>query len=261
MAQSPFPGMDPYLESPDLWPDVHNSLMNIFREQLGDLLAPKYIAELDTQIVIDRFPDEPGSVERVVPDVAITQPRVIRESSAESTAVLAPLRLRVPVAIQTRLVTLYIRLQETKRLVAVVELLSPVNKRPGEGRQAYLEKRAAYLETAVHLIEIDLLRKWPRMPLEGHLPTSDYLAMVCNMYERPNCDVWPISVRQPLPNLPIPLLRPDPPVALDMNEALRTAYRRAHYDLRIDYRAPYDPPLAPPDAEWAAMLLNQTKDE
>jgi hypothetical protein len=159
------------------------------------------------------------------------------------------------------LVTLYIRLQETKRLVAVIELLSPVNKRPGEGRQAYLEKRATYLETAVHLIEIDLLRKWPRMPLEGRLPPSDYLAMVCNMYGRPSCGVWPISVRDPLPNLPIPLLRPDRPVALDMNEALRTAYRRAHYDLRIDYRVPCDPPLAAADAEWAAMLIEQTNDE
>ena len=46
MSQSPFPGMDPYLESPDLWPDVHNRLMNLFADQLGDLLAPKYVAEL-----------------------------------------------------------------------------------------------------------------------------------------------------------------------------------------------------------------------
>jgi len=170
---------------------------------------------------------------------------------------MAPLRLRVPVAVQTRLVTLYIRQQETKRLVAVVELLPPVNKRPSEGRQAYLEKRTAYLETTVHLIEIDLLRKWPRMPLEGKLPESHYLAMICNMYERPSCDVWPISVRGPLPNLPIPLLRPDPPVDLDLNQALRTAYRRAHYDLRIDYRSPCDPPLTPSDAEWAVTLFAQ----
>ena len=49
--------------------------------------------------------------------------------------------------------------------------------------------------------------------------------------------VWPISVRQPLPKLPIPLLRPDPPVALDIDRgACARAYRRAHYDLRIDYR-------------------------
>jgi hypothetical protein len=255
MAQSPFPGMDPYLESPDLWPDVHSSLMTIFREQLGDLLAPKYVAELNTQIVIDSFGDIPPETESVLPDVTVIQPRMIRESSAESTAVAAPLRLRVPLPLPTRLVTIYIRYRETAKLVAVLELLSPVNKRPGAGRQAYLEKRATFLETPVHLIEIDLLRKWPRMPLEGKLPESHYLAVVCDMYERPICGVWPIQLRDVLPLLPIPLLRPDPPVMLDLSQALRTAYRRAHYDLRIDYRAPCDPPLAPADAEWAEQLL------
>ena len=52
-----------------------------------------------------------------------------------------------------------------------------------------------------------------------------------------------------------PLLRPDPPVQLDMNLALRTAYRRAHYDLRIDYRLPCDPPLSPSDAALYHSVL------
>jgi hypothetical protein len=249
--------MDPYLESPELWPDVHNRLMNLFAEQLGDLLAPKYTAELDTQIVIDSFGDLPPETESVLPDVTITQPRIVREEIAEFTAVAAPLRMRVPQSVPTRLVTIYIRYRENERLVTVIELLSPVNKRPGEGRRAYVEKRNTFLSTPVHLVEIDLLRKWPRMPLEGKLPKSDYLAVVCDMYERPMCSVWPIGVRQPLPTVPIPLLRPDPPVELDLNQALRTAYRRAHYDLRIDYRSPCDPPLAPADSEWAAALIAQ----
>ena len=58
--------------------------------------------------------------------------------------------------------------------------------------------------------------------------------------------------------LPITLLRPDPPVQLDLIQALQIAYRRAHYDLRIDYRTSCDPPLAPPDAEWATALLEQS---
>ena len=258
MAQSPFPGMDPYLESPELWPDVHSSLMTIFREQLVPLLAPKYVAELNTQIVIDSFGDSPPETESALPDVTITQPHMIRESSAESTAVAAPLRLRVPQSVPTRLVTIYIRHRETERLVTVIELLSPVNKRPGEGRHAYVETRNTFLETPVHLIEIDLLRKWPRMPLEGKLPESHYLAVVCDMYERPICGVWPMSVRQPLPNLPVPLLHPDPPVALNIGQALKTAYDRARYDLRIDYRSLCDPPLSAVDAEWMAMLIAQS---
>jgi Protein of unknown function (DUF4058) len=53
MIHSPFPGMDPYLEVPTIWPDVHTTLMSIFREQLIPLLAPKYLAELETQVVVD----------------------------------------------------------------------------------------------------------------------------------------------------------------------------------------------------------------
>ena len=256
MTHSPFPGMDPYLESPDLWPDVHESLMNIFREQLTPVLAPKYIAELSTQVVIDRILDEPAEMgQAVLPDVAITQP-----GQATSTAIIAaaiapaPVRLAVPVATPTRLVTIYIRRREGEKLVAVIELLSPINKRPGEGRQQYLEKRMAFLESGIHLIEIDLLRKWPRMPLKGNLPAAAYLAMVRDAYEHPACSVWPVGLRQPLPILPIPLLRPDPPVALDLGQALRTAYERARYDLRIDYTSFPIPPLSPEDAAWATTL-------
>lgn len=38
MSRSPFPGMDPYLEAPGLWPDVHTRLINIFAEQLTPLI-------------------------------------------------------------------------------------------------------------------------------------------------------------------------------------------------------------------------------
>jgi hypothetical protein len=70
--------------------------------------------------------------------------------------------------------------------------------------------------------------------------------------------VWPISVRQPLPTIPIPLLDPDPPVPLDMGKALHTAYERARYDLRVDYRKPPVPPSSPADAEWVAALVGAT---
>lgn len=257
MAQSPFPGMDPYLEAPDLWPDVHESLMNIFREQLTDFLAPKYIAELSTQIVIDRIPDDPLESRVVLPDVTITQPGGSSPAAvAAPPTTPAPVHLTVPMPVPTRLISIYIRLRENEKLVTVIELLSPVNKRPGDGRREYLEKRASFLESSAHLIEIDLLRRGPRMPLEGELPPADYVAMVSSAYERPRCSVWPIRLHQFLPVLPIPLLRPDPDVPLDLAQALRTAYRRARYDLRIDYTQPPPPPsLSSEDAAWLDAQL------
>lgn len=262
MTQSPFPGMDPYLEATDLWPDVHTRLMNIFAEQLTPLLAPKYIAELSTQVVIEQVVEEGLlSVSTSLPDVTITEPDSPELDSMETQTAAgvaiapAPLRLTLPLAVPTRLVTLYIRRREPDTLVAVIELLSPVNKRLGEGRQEYLKKRAAFLEANAHFIEIDLLRRWPRMPFGGNVPDSAYLAMVSVAHERPECDAWPIEVPDPLPVLPVPLVPPDPPIPLDIGQALRTAYQRARYDLRIDYTTPPTPPLSPEDAAWMAALL------
>ena len=133
MMHSPFPGMDPYLEAPSIWPDVHTSLMSIFREQLTPLLAPKYLAELETQVVIDRLDDDP---QVVLPDVSITSSEGSVEAlSTVAVAAPAPVQVRVPIDVPTRLVTVYIRQRETARLVAVIELLSPVNKRRGKGRE------------------------------------------------------------------------------------------------------------------------------
>jgi hypothetical protein len=205
MYRSPFPGMDPYLEAPGLWPDVHNRLATLFAEQLAPLLAPKYIADLHTQIVIDRAWDAPATQQVALPDMAVTQPSP--ESSgpvAASTISPPPLRLRIPVPLPVRLVSVYIRSRERVTLVTVIELLSPVNKRPGRGRQEYLHIRAALLDSSVHLVEIDLLRQWPRMPLEGLLPACDYLAVVSDASERPICEVWPLGLPSPCRYYPFP---------------------------------------------------------
>jgi hypothetical protein len=253
MMHSPFPGMDPYLEAPSIWPDVHTRLMTIIGEQLTPLLAPKYLAELETQVVIDRLDDEPQGV---LTDVSNTSPEVSVEApSAVAVAAPAPVQVRGPMDVPTRLVSVYIRQRETARLVAVIELLSPVNKWRGKGREEYLDKRRTLLTSPVHVIEIDLLRRYPRMPFDDPLPPAHYLVMVCKAGERPRSSVWPISVRQPLPTMPIPLLPPDPPVPLELGQALCTAYERARYDLRVDYRQPPVPPLSPADAAWAEALL------
>ena len=255
---SPFPGMDPYLESRELCPDVHDNLINVIREQLNPNLIPKYLAELQTQIVIDRIIDD--SVERrgALPDVGVTQTREGEATYEAATAAKpSPVQSRLPVPVPTRLVSIHILRRADKRLVTVIEVLSPVNKRRGAGRDEYLEKRASYLSSGIHLVEIDLLRNWPRMPFDEPLPDSDYLIMVANAYNYPACDVWPISVQQALPEVPIPLIRPDPPVELDLGQALSTAYDRARYDLRADYSKPPPWPLSEPKAEWARNVIQK----
>ncbi|MCP4164872.1 MAG: DUF4058 family protein [Chloroflexi bacterium] len=258
MTHSPFPGMDPYLEAPDLWPDVHSSLMNIFRELLSPQLAPEYAAELETQLVVDRV-DDRSDAYIVRPDVTVKKiaETAVYETSFPPVSGPEPITVRVPQDLPTRLISIKIRHRDHKKLVTVIELLSPVNKRNGKGRQVYIEKRSGYLSSPVHLVEIDLLRMFPRMPYDDPLPPADYLLMICRRGERPDADVWPVHIRQRLPTLPIPLLDPDPPAQLDVEEALRITYQRARYDLRIDYRQPPEPPLAEAEAEWAKTCISR----
>jgi len=221
------------------------------------------IAELNTQIVIDRVEDDHVKHRGAIPDVAVTRTPYSGTSSilTMETTTPVPVRMKVQISYEIQLLSLFIRRQKDKRLVAAIELLSRVNKQSGPERRKYLKKRESYIEEGVHLVEIDLLRSYPRMPFDGELPACDYLVMVHDAYEGIECDVWPIKVRQALPVVPVPLLRPDAPVSLDIPDALRTAYERARYDLRIDYSRHAEPPLSAEDAAWAATLIAQQASE
>jgi Protein of unknown function (DUF4058) len=57
--QSPFPGMDPYLEHPALWPDVHNRLMAALADDLSERVAPRLAATSTLVLEVDvPMPDE-----------------------------------------------------------------------------------------------------------------------------------------------------------------------------------------------------------
>jgi Protein of unknown function (DUF4058) len=52
---TPFPGMDPYLERPVLWPDVHNGLIAELRNTLAPQLRPRYYVALEERSPPDTF--------------------------------------------------------------------------------------------------------------------------------------------------------------------------------------------------------------
>jgi hypothetical protein len=68
--------------------------------------------------------------------------------------------------------------------------------------------------------------------------------------------VWPISLRDPLPVLPVPLPDLDGPVPLPLQELLDRVYDTGRY-AATDYRRECVPPLAQDDATWADQLLRQ----
>jgi hypothetical protein len=146
-----------------------------------------------------------------------------------------------------------IRDRLTREVITVIELLSPTNKESGPDREQYLDKRGCVLISPTNLVEIDLLRGYDRMPIEDP-PVCDYMVMVSRYVERPRTGLWPVMVRERLPDVPIPLRNGDPDAMLDLQRLLNEVYDGAGYDYYI-YSGTPAPPLRSHDAKWAEDLL------
>lgn len=252
---TPFPGMDPYLERASRWHPFHTLLVSEIALTLAPLIAPRYYVSVEERTYI--VSGEQPFVKR--PDVAVvSKPAAQREpapgvQTAERSRALV---IEVPLPEEVRERYLEIRDVDTEEVVTVIEVLSPSNKQPGEGRTLYLRKRQQVLALLTSLVEINLLRAGEPMPLSREL-TSDYYILVSRGWETPKALLFPFSVREPIPEVPIPLRQGEEEPILDLNTVLHELYDRGRFDLRIDYQRPADPPLTPEDAEWAAALLEQ----
>src|SRR6202044_2866130 len=65
-----------------------------------------------------------------------------------------------------------------KRVVTVIEMLSPANKSRGIDHEAYLAKRQEYLQSGTNLVEIVLLRGGQRAPVESGHAACAYCVLV-----------------------------------------------------------------------------------
>ena len=102
-----------------------------------------------------------------IPDVAILGQSSPDHSPSRSTAVAEPMTIELPMLEEVQERYLEVREVGSGQVVTVIEVLSPKNKRTGEGRQAYLSKRQRILASQTHLIEIDLLRGGESLPMVG----------------------------------------------------------------------------------------------
>ncbi len=268
---SPFPGMDPYLESPDWFPDLRSSLIVHMKAQLNQMLPRPYYAQSDyrywleyTRHSIGPDPDVPGSARRV------------REPGGRERGAAEP-RPPGPLIISFRIIEqgpfkqafLEIRRRRGKgvRLVTAIEIPSPYDKEvdhPSRGQ--YIERQRKILGSDAHLVEIDLLREGPdtaavtRDSVVAKAGRFDYLVSI-HRYDRPNdFFVYPISMMERLPQIAIPLLSGDPDVPIDLQAAFDRAYDGGPYERGVEYgKDRIVPRLNPTQAAWAADLLAQRK--
>jgi hypothetical protein len=140
----------------------------------------------------------------------------------------------------------YLELYDVKtgEVVTQIEILLARHKVEGEGKRQYDQRQRKARENRIPVIAIDLIRD----------QVTNYGIAIFDP-TRPHLDGYVFGVREPVPDIPIPLRQGEPNLILPLNKLLHERYDRANYDLAIDYSQPPEPPLSEEDNEWAAELL------
>jgi Protein of unknown function (DUF4058) len=241
---SPLPGMNPYLEAPELWSEFHSRMIVAIADALDTTLSQAYRVAVEKRVYLSQGEE---TILIGIPDVALTATPTATPRTATAIAT-APMVVEIPLAEEVQERYLEIREIATGRVVTVIELLSPKNKRPGDGRDAYSQKRQRIMLSQTHLVEIDLLRSGDPLPMLG-AATSDYRILVSRSDHRPKAQLYAFNLRQPIPIIEIPLAA-DTSTTLDVQPLLHQIYDRARLALAIDYQQPPIPPLSQADRAW-----------
>lgn len=272
---SPFPGMDPYLEDPAIWPDFHHALASEISAHLNAALPRPYYAKIETRVELGIVAEDFELRRIVIPDISVHHDPQGSKAGA-TTAILDRPRHEISPRLLFDLPAdpydhPYVEIRDSKeghRLITVIEILSPSNNRRGPDRDAYSAKQAEVLKSEASLVEIDLLRGGARVlpsPILDHWlkyfdgPT-DYVTFVRASWHRTGpglgYQAFPSGLRQWLPCIPVPLRHQEPELPLDLQYLLNLAYDRGGYARgAVDYTSPPIPPLSPTDVAWATGLL------
>jgi uncharacterized protein DUF4058 len=220
---SPFPGMDPYLEAPPLWPEFHHNLVVCWMEVLLPSIGDRYRLRI-------------GSREYVNQQVLLVS--VIKEQHKEE--------------------YLEVRQRGTDKLITLVDLISPANRATAVGRQAYLAGRAEARQAGAHVVEHDLVLQGQTCLdiAPDSVPDYDYAITVGRARQPDRFEMYTTTVQKKLPRIRLPLASDDRDLVVDVQAIFTRCYDR-FFTGRINYKK--DPPilLRDSDHKWMVQTLKQ----
>lgn len=232
---------------------------------IADVVAPQLGSQYYVEVESRTYQSDEGEEELLIgiPDAIVFagQGDVLSTGTsgvevASTATQLRPEKVTVPMPLEVKQRYLEVREMGTDAVITVVELLSPTNKRTGEGRTAYEKKRRLVLGSDTHLVEMDLLRNGKPMTVRGVQSVSTYSILISRSHQRPTADFYGIPLQQPLPSFPIPLRPEDSEPVVSLQEVFTQLFDRARYGTRIDYHQPLPPPaLSAVDQAWMDELL------
>ena len=265
LPANPFPGMNPYLENRRFWPGIHQLLIAELARRLAPRLRPEYIVRVEQRLYVSREPAPAGGSRPYrVPDLAVLDNGAAGAGAGAATATVTAFKPRdeavtvqLPTTDTERENYLAILRVDNREVVVVIEILSPTNKY-GAGRREYLGKRAAVQYSFSHLVEIDLLRAGPPMPVVGAVSAGGYRILVRDASRAPDARLYAFGIRAPIPEFIMPLSAGAEGMAVSMKPILDDVYAIGSYDRDIDYgQDPPEPPLSDGDRAWVDRLLRE----
>ena len=255
---SPFPGMDPWLEDGEHFPDLHDSLLSLLREAINAGLPSGYRARLKNRIWVD---DET----RREPDVSVLGPKEFPLSSNGGVQIYSGLKL-IAITLDDPHEENYLEIisDQGRRLVTAIEILSPSNKTAGGGgKTSYLNRQEELFKGGVNSVEIDLLiagrhvTNANRSALKKQFGHYDY--HICVQIPQPRLRQYAAGLwlDQPLPTIGIPLDDQVPAVDIALQPLLDRAYETGRYAEAIQYAEPCPASLSDEQRNRAERILQE----
>jgi hypothetical protein len=257
--------MDPFLEHPAWFPTFHDNFVTYLQEAIQPRLPSPYYALTNRRVWVEL------SARHVSPDVAVIKTRDDLPGSDSSqgsrsavAATTGPVVVKVPHEHRRETyLEVYVSSASGDKLVTSIELLSLANKNAGErNREQYLAKQREMLESAVNLVEIDLLRAgahttavpWERA--EEACGPCDYHVCVHRFDRGDDYYVYPIQLDERLPVIEIPLLPADASIDIDLQVVFLRTYDAGPYHRVVRYvdQEPV-PPLSQERDDWSREWL------
>jgi hypothetical protein len=223
---SPFPGMDPFLESDSIWPGFHRQLV----AGLYQILLPG---------LVDRYRARVGQRTYSTEEPLFTS--IIKQEHQEE--------------------FIEIRQRSDGRLVTLVDVVGPINKKLPEGRAAYLETRKVARAQNASVVEIDLsLQGSPLLDYsrEG-LPEWDYAVTVTRSTQPERYEIYTATLAKRLPRFKVPLATDDRDTVLDLQATFTRAFDQGNFGAHVDYSRDPSFKMSEPAKAWVSTWLEQMK--
>ena len=223
---SPFPGMDPFLETDKLWPVFHHQFIG----SLFQILLPN---------LVDRYRARVGQRQYSTEMPLFTS--IIREEHTEE--------------------FIEIRQRTDGRLVTLVDFVSPINKTTMAGKDAYLGKRKEARGAGASIVEIDLVMQG--QPLLDYsrdgLPEWDYAVTVTRSTQPERYEIYTSTIQKRLPRFKLPLAVDDRDTVVDLQNAFARCYDMGGFAGQLDYATTPQVVREDADVRWVHDLLVQLK--